>query len=124
MIVLTDKQKNILEWVYCILIAIVIAVLIRFFIGTPTVVKQTSMYPTLKQDQRLWLNRWSRTWHEMPKRGEIITFEAPSTSYISSDEADIQNPIAKYENEPNSLWGKFTYHVLEINKVSFINRKW
>ena len=122
MIVLTDKQKNILEWVYCILIAIVIAVLIRFFIGTPTVVKQTSMYPTLKQDQRLWLNRWSRTWHEMPKRGEIITFEAPSTSYISSDEADIQNPIAKYENEPNSLWGKFTYHVLEINKVSFIKR--
>ena len=43
MIVLTDKQKNILEWVYCILIAIVIAVLIRYFIGTPTVVKQTSM---------------------------------------------------------------------------------
>ena len=122
MIVLTDKQKNILEWVYCILIAIVIAVLIRFFIGTPTVVKQTSMYPTLKQDQRLWLNRWSRTWHEMPKRGEIITFEAPSTSYISSDEADIQNPIAKYENEPKSLFGKFTYHVLEINKVSFIKR--
>ena len=84
MIVLTDKQKNILEWVYCILIAIVIAVLIRFFIGTPTVVKQTSMYPTLKQDQRLCLNRWSRTWHEIPKRGEIITFEAPSTSSAMS----------------------------------------
>lgn len=122
MIVLTDKQKNILEWVYCILIAIVIAVLIRYFIGTPTVVKQTSMFPTLKQDQRLWLNRWSRTVHQMPKRGEIITFEAPSTSYIPEDEANLENPIAKYENEPKNLWGKFTYHVLEINKVSFIKR--
>ena len=122
MIVLTDKQKNILEWVYCILIAIVIAILIRYFIGTPTVVKQTSMFPTLKQDQRLWLNRWSRTIHQMPKRGEIITFEAPSTSYIPQEEADLKNPVAKYENEPNSLWGKFTYHVLEINKVSFIKR--
>lgn len=122
MIVLTDKQKNILEWVYCILIAIVIAILIRYFIGTPTVVKQTSMFPTLKQDERLWLNRWSRTVHEMPKRGEIITFEAPSTSYIPQEEADLENPVAKYENEPKSLWGKFTYHVLEINKVSFIKR--
>lgn len=122
MIVLTDKQKNILEWVYCILIAIVIAILIRYFIGTPTVVKQTSMFPTLKQDERLWLNRWSRTIHQMPKRGEIITFEAPSTSYIPQEEADLKNPVAKYENEPNSLWGKFTYHVLEINKVSFIKR--
>ena len=122
MIVLTDKQKNILEWVYCILIAIVIAILLRYFIGTPTVVKQTSMFPTLKQDERLWLNRWSRTIHQMPKRGEIITFEAPSTSYIPQEEADLKNPVAKYENEPNSLWGKFTYHVLEINKVSFIKR--
>ena len=122
MIVLTDKQKNILEWVYCILIAIVIAVVIRYFVGTPTVVKQTSMVPTLQQDQRLWLNRWSKTWHQMPKRGEIITFEAPSTSYITEEEADLNNPIAKYENEPKSLFGKFTYHVLEINKVSFIKR--
>lgn len=122
MIVLTDKQKDILEWVYCILIAIVIAVLMRYFIGTPTVVKQTSMVPTLEQDQRLWLNRWSRTWHKMPNRGEIITFEAPSTSYVTEDEADLENPIAKYENEPKSLWGKFTYHVLEINKISFIKR--
>lgn len=122
MILLTDKQKNILEWVYCILIAIVIAVLIRYFVGTPTVVKQTSMYPTLQQDQRLWLNRWARTTNQMPKRGDIITFEAPSTSYIPLDEANLNNPVAKYENEPKGLWNKFTYYVLEINKVSFIKR--
>ena len=122
MIVLTDKQKNILEWIYCILIGIVISVSIRYFVGTATVVKQTSMFPTLQQDQRLWLNRWSRTIHQMPKRGEIITFEAPSTSYIPVEEADLQNPIAKYENEPKNLWGKFVYHFLEINKVSYIKR--
>ena len=122
MILLTDKQKNILEWVYCILIAIVIAILIRYFIGTPTVVKQTSMYPTLVQDQRLWLNRWSRTTKQMPKRGDIITFEAPSTSFVTEDEADLQNPVAKYENEPKNIFSKFSYYVLEINKISFIKR--
>lgn len=135
MILLTDKQKNIikeiLEWIICIIIAIIIAVLIRYFVGTPTVVKQTSMFPTLKQDQRLWLNRLPRTLKETPKRGEIITFEAPSSSYIPADEADLNNPVAKYENEPKGLFNKFTYYVLETknyetetptSKVSFIKR--
>lgn len=122
MILLTDKQKNILEWVYCILIAIVIAILIRFFIGTPTVVKQTSMYPTLIQDQRLWLNRWPRTIKKMPERGDIITFEAPSKSIVSKEEANLDYPVAKYENEPKNIFGKFSYYVLEINKTSYIKR--
>lgn len=135
MILLTDKQrkiiKEVVEWVICIIIAIIIAIVIRYFIGTPTVVKQTSMYPTLKQDQRLWLNRLPRTLKETPKRGEIVTFEAPSTSYISGDEADLSNPVAKYENEPKGLFSKFTYYVLETKnyetvkptqKVSFIKR--
>lgn len=135
MILLTDKQRNIIkevvEWIICIVIAIVIAVLIRYFVGTPTVVKQTSMFPTLKQDQRLWLNRLPRTLNETPKRGEIITFEAPSSSYISAEEADLNNPVAKYEYEPKGLFSKFTYYVLETKnyeteepkaKVSFIKR--
>lgn len=135
MILLTDKQKNIIkeivEWIICIIIAIIIAVLIRYFVGTPTVVKQTSMFPTLKQDQRLWLNRLPRTLKETPKRGEIITFEAPSSSYISAEEADLNNPVAKYEYEPKGLFSKFTYYVLETKnyeteepkaKVSFIKR--
>ena len=53
-----DKITNeILEWVFCIVIAVVLAFLIKGFIGTFTTVKQESMYPTLKNDQRLWLDR-------------------------------------------------------------------
>ena len=73
---ISNTTKEVLEWVYCIVIAIVLALLIRYFVGTPTVVKQTSMFPTLKQNQRLILNRLSRTFHEIPARGDIITFEA------------------------------------------------
>ena len=47
---MNDRIKNILEWIYCILIAVVIAILIKYFIGTPTIVKQTSMWPTLSQN--------------------------------------------------------------------------
>ena len=81
---MSEKVKDILEWVYCIVIAVILALLFRYYIGTPTIVQQVSMKPTLIEGQRLWLNRWVRTTKKMPERGDIITFEAPSkTSYNS-----------------------------------------
>ena len=119
---MNEKVKDILEWFYCIVIAVVLALLFRYYIGTPTIVKQVSMYPTLVQDQRLWLNRWGRTTKKMPERGDIITFEAPSKKTYTYSEIDESNPVAKYENEPTSLWGKFNYYVLEMGKDSYIKR--
>ena len=119
---MSPKVKDILEWVYCIVIAVVLALLFRFYIGTPTIVKQVSMYPTLVQNQRLWLNRWGRTTKTLPSRGDIITFEAPSKKTYTINQVDKSNPVAKYENEPKSLLGKFTYYVLEIGKDSYIKR--
>lgn len=119
---MSPKIKEALEWVYCIIIAIVLALLFRYFIGTPTIVKQVSMYPTLVQDQRLWLNRWGRTTKTLPERGDIITFEAPSKKMYAESEIDQSNPIAKYESEPTNIFGKFTKYVLEIGKESYIKR--
>lgn len=116
-----SKFKDAIEWIICIFIALVIAILFRYYVGTPTIVKQPSMYPTLKEDQRLWLNRIDRTMKKLPERGDIITFEAPSTTSLSLAERE-ESVIARYENEPTSLWGKFSYHVLEIKKVSYIKR--
>lgn len=113
-----DKKaviKEVLEWTYCIVIAVALALLIRYFIGTPTVVKQSSMYPTLKQNQRLVLNRLYRTFHDTPERGDIITFEAPSQSVATGVKA-------VYDNEPQNVFEKFCYYVLEVNKMSYIKR--
>ena len=115
------KIKNILEWVYCIIIAIVLALVFRYFIGTPTIVKQISMYPTLEQNQRLWLNRWGRTTKQLPKKGEIITFEEPSKITYSESEIDNNNPVAKYENRTG--WNWFVNNFLEMgSKRSYIKR--
>ena len=92
---MSEKIKDILDWIYCIVIAIVLALLFRYFIGTPTIVQQVSMKPTLIQDQRLWLNRWGRTIGKMPERGDIITFEAPSKKSYTASEIDQSNPVAK-----------------------------
>ncbi len=123
MIKLSDRAKDILEWVYCIVIAVILALLVRYFVGTPTIVKQPSMYPTLKENQRLILNRLDRTFNKMPNRGDIVTFEAPSESYIPYSEADLENPVARYKNEEVMNWfQKFVYEVLEIGKTSYIKR--
>ncbi len=119
---MNPKVKNILEWIYCVIIAVILALLVRYFVGTPTIVKQPSMYPTLQPDQRLILNRLAITFNSEIKRGEIITFEAPSTSIVSEIEADFSNPVAKYENEPTGVFKKFVYYVLELGKTSYIKR--
>ena len=117
---MNEKTKDILEWIVCILIAFVLALLIRYFIGTPTIVQQPSMYPTLKSGQRLILNRWTRTTKQMPEKGDIITFEAPSKEYATNP--DTSNLIANYSNEPINWFNKFVYYFLEIGKESYIKR--
>ena len=115
MIEINNKVKNILEWIFCIIIAIVLALLIRYFIGTPTVVKHNSMFPTLQQNQRLILNRLPRTFNKMPKRGDIITFEAPTNANPKTEKAE-------YEYNPQTWYEKFIYYVLEIGTTSYIKR--
>lgn len=115
-----QKIKDILEWVYCVIIAVVLAVLFRYFIGTPTIVKQVSMFPTLQQNQRLWLNRWGRTTKKLPEHGDIITFEEPSKTTYNLSELDEDNPVAQYNNKTGFNW--FIYNFLEIGKKSYIKR--
>lgn len=115
-------KKEFLEWTFCIIIAIILALIFRYFIATPTIVKMSSMFPTLKDGDRLMLNRTIRISNVIPKRGEIITFERPSKTELSIQEFDIANPIAKYENEDNNILNYFTKYILEIGKESYIKR--
>ncbi len=119
---INPKLKNALEWAYCIIIAIVLALLFRYYIGTPTVVKQPSMYNTLEDGQRLILSRWTRTVNGKYNRGDIITFEAPSKALLSSYEVDFDNPVAIYDYKPKDIIAKFFYYVLESGKTSYIKR--
>ena len=118
----TNPVKEVVEWILCIVIAIVLALLVRHFIGTPTVVDQVSMKPNLIKGDRLLLDRLSMTTKKEIKRGEIITFEAPSNTNPSAAQYNKEKPVAIYENEPTNIFSKFSYYVLEINKTSYIKR--
>ncbi len=118
-----NKTKETIEWIICIIIAIILALLFRYYIGVPTVVKNVSMEPTLIEGQRLVLNRWTRTTKKMPERGDIVTIEEPDKNfiYIDPENANLANPVAIY-NSPQGGFEGFVYNVLEIGKVSFIKR--
>ena len=116
-----DTQKKsvareIFEWIGCIFIAFVIAVIIKYFAFTPTLVKQGSMTPTILDGERVLINRFVRTFKLDLKRGDIVTLEQPEISSI--DVNDVRAPYAVIRGLKN----KFLYYVLEITKTSYIKR--
>lgn len=115
--VVNKTVKEIIEWGLCIIVAVTLGLTLKYYVGTPTIVKHTSMHPTLKPNERLVLNRLYRTFQDTPKRGEIITFEAPSKQAESAE-----NPVAIYSQNTEGLWNSFAYYVLEIGKTSYIKR--
>jgi len=108
--------REVLEWVVCITIAFTLAVLIKFFLFTPTLVMQESMTPTILNGERVFINRLVRTFKWDLERGDIITFEAPGAFELP--EGEVKAAYKEVEGPINS----FLYHVLEIGKTSYIKR--
>lgn len=73
-----EVKGETIEWIKSILLAIVIAVLIKSFIFNTTYVLGNSMYPTLHEKDRLFANKIP-LYFSGPKRGEIIVLKAPDT---------------------------------------------
>lgn len=106
--------KEIIEWVVCFLIAYVIYICINYFLGTIAGIRQTSMFPTAKEGERVIVGRRILYNHEV-KRGQIVTISAPDN--IAKDSSDV---VATYIKRDGFDW--FTYNVLEIGKKSYIKR--
>lgn len=71
----TEKKsvgKEIFEWVYSILIAVIIAFLIKSFLFDVVKVDGKSMYPTLEHNDRLIVGKLGYD----PKQGDIIILDA------------------------------------------------
>ncbi|MCM3214767.1 signal peptidase I [Niallia taxi] len=74
---MAKKKKNeIWEWGKALVIAVVLAVVIRSFLFAPIVVDGESMMPTLHNSDRMIVNKVNYKVSE-PKRFDIIVFHAP-----------------------------------------------
>lgn len=76
------KWKEVWDWTRSILIAVVLALLIRLFLFEVFVVEGRSMYPTLLETERLMVNKLVYRIDE-PKLGDIVVFEfEPGRDFI------------------------------------------
>ncbi len=107
--------RELLEWVVCIVVAFSLAIFVKYFIFTPTLVLQSSMYPTIFSGERVYVNRLVRTFKSPLNHGDIITFGEPEMG-IGDD-----NLTAQYAEYKGLRW--FIYNVAEMGgKRSLIKR--
>ena len=111
---------NIFYGLISIIIAFCFVFLLKTFVGMPTTVKGTSMAKTFYPKEKLILSTWDANFNITPKRGEIVTFEAPSVDFISN--ATSNDSAAIYQENDESLGEKFLHDCLGISKKSYIKR--
>ena len=76
---------DILDWVYCIVLAVVITLLIKNLIFSTTIVRKESMVPTLQDGNVLIVNRLAQVTKQPLERGDIVVIEAPLGTKADSD---------------------------------------
>jgi len=94
-----DKKKNELwEWTKALIIAFLIAVVIRYFLFTPIVVDGESMMPTLENGDRMIVNKFGYMIGE-PKRFDIVVFHAPEGKDYIKRVIGLPGDYVEYKND-------------------------
>lgn len=99
-------RKEILDWIFSICVAIILSLLVRQYLFQPCQVKMSSMFPTLKENQMILVNKVEYKFH-LPKRGDIVVFHSPfaKESYVKrviglpGEELEIRNGIVFINGE-------------------------
>lgn len=74
------SRRALIEWIAVLAIAVIAAVLIRAFVFEPFFIPSASMYPTLKVNDRVLVNKLSYDLHSI-HRGDIVVFKKPPNDY-------------------------------------------
>jgi len=85
--------RQVVEWAGLLGGALLIALLIRTFLFQPFYIPSASMYPTLKVNDRVLVNKVSYKVHDV-RRGDIIVFNAPEGEASSAIKDLIKRVVA------------------------------
>ncbi|WP_342600667.1 signal peptidase I [Psychrobacillus sp. FSL H8-0483] len=100
------KEKNELwEWSKALLIAFGLAAIIRFFLFTPIVVDGESMMPTLKNGDRMVVNKIGYMVGE-PDRYDIVVFHAPEQKNYIKRVIGLPGDHVEFKNDQLFINGK------------------
>jgi signal peptidase I len=105
---MSDRYKDVLEWLQAIVIAIVLSVIIRLFLFEVILVEGSSMIPTLHEGDRLIVSK-AEYRLTTPESGDIIVFrntEGPRENYIkrvigvAGDQVEIKDGFVYINENP------------------------
>lgn len=100
------KKKNELwEWIKALLIAVILAAVIRYFLFAPIVVDGLSMMPTLHNQDRMIVNKLSYEIGQ-PHRFDIIVFHAPEGKDYIKRVIGLPGDRIEYKNDTLYVNGK------------------
>ena len=77
----SKKQNEWLEWGKAIIIAVILAFLLRTFVFATSIVEGESMHPALEDGERIVFNKLIYIVSE-PARGDIIIIQHPHKNYV------------------------------------------
>jgi signal peptidase I len=86
------------EWLKAVAVALVLAIVIRYFFFAPIVVDGLSMMPTLEHNDRMIVNKIGYNISE-PDRFDIIVFHAPQNKDYIKRVVGLPGDSIHYEND-------------------------
>ncbi|MEH7110467.1 MULTISPECIES: signal peptidase I [Bacillaceae] len=102
---MAKKKNELWEWTKALLIAVILAGVIRYFLFAPIVVDGLSMMPTLKDQDRMIVNKLSYKVGE-PHRFDIIVFHAPEQKDYIKRVIGLPGDKIEYKNDTLYVNGK------------------
>lgn len=102
---MVTKRNEIWEWAKALLIAVILAALIRYFLFAPIVVDGLSMMPTLHDQDRMIVNKMKYKISE-PERFDIIVFHAPENKDYIKRVIGLPGDEIEYKNDTLYINGK------------------
>jgi len=100
------KEKNVFwDWIKALIIAFLLAALIRFVLFTPIVVDGESMMPTLESGERMIVNKIDYKLSDI-QRFDIVVFHAPEKKDYIKRVIGLPGDTLEYKNDQLYINGK------------------
>jgi signal peptidase I len=80
---MSKTTRNVVEWAAIVLVALLVAFLVKTFLFQPFYIPSESMVPSLEVNDRVLVNKLSYKLHDV-NRGDIVVFERPPGPVASS----------------------------------------
>ena len=87
-------MHELFDWIYSIVVALFLAMIIHIFLFVPTKVAGSSMYPTLEDGQYLIVSKLGHVFRQTPDYGEIVIIDS-RTQRMRSWADDLSEPAFK-----------------------------